>query len=124
MDDSKEALSILASSLLAGFVYWLVVGGEYMFLTLAGGNFPLDSIILLLPILLFSGGVGILICMPLFIVLRKYGAFYLKVVMPSAVIVSFLTIFLITNDHPSIINYFGSVLSAVSGSMLLFKLVK
>lgn len=122
MDDNKAALSILSSSLLAGLVYWLVAGGEYMAMTIYRGMFPFDAVLFLVPILLFSVGIGVLVCMPLYLLLKKYDLVKLKLVLPAAIIVSFATVFSMYNQQPSVLYSIAAVLAATCATLMFFKL--
>lgn len=124
MHNNRLVLSLMISSFIAGFVFWLIVYGKYIVLSLFYRTLPFDAFIFLIPILFISSSIGTLICMPILLILKNYGLLSLKVVIFFSVLVSLTTVLLITKQYQDVTNYIASVLAAISGTLILFTLIK
>ena len=65
--NSKQTIAILLASCLAGFIYWLFEFGEYLVDSVFRAQLPIDAVLMLIPILIFAIGAGVLFGIPAFL---------------------------------------------------------
>lgn len=115
---------VLLSSLITGLVFWLCMFGEYILSKLNRGYLPLDSVVFLLPILVFSVAIGLLFFFPFFLQLVKFGKGSIIFVMPSAIVFTLFSVLIITQQYSDYMAYVSSIVSAIFGTLFFFKLLK
>lgn len=124
--NNKQTIALLSASCLAGFIYWLFEFGEYLVGSLVRGQLPLDAFVILIPIMLFAIGVGVLFFIPVFLVLKKYGQLKLHVIVISSTILSIVYELTITRKIDSIELgvIVGPAIAGSLGGLLFYQMTK
>lgn len=70
--NKKLIFSVVCSSAIAGLIFWFITFFEYLWDSIINGNPPFDAVFMIIPIVIFSLGPGIVVCMTLYLLLKRY----------------------------------------------------
>ena len=122
--NSKQTIAILLASCLAGFIYWLFEFGEYLVDSVFRAQLPIDAVLMLIPILIFAIGAGVLFGIPAFLMLKKHDQFKLHVVVILSMLLSVFYALVIARKIDSI--EFGVIvgpaISGLVGGLIFYQL--
>ena len=122
--NSKQTIAILLASCLAGFICWLFEFGEYLVDSVFRAQLPIDAVLMLIPILIFAIGAGVLFGIPAFLMLKKHDQFKLHVVVILSMLLSVFYALVIARKIDSI--EFGVIvgpaISGLVGGLIFYQL--
>lgn len=87
MNDRIIGFAVIAS-IVSGLVYWVIEFWTYLVKILWEGLIPFDAFLMLVPILVFSIGGGILLCVPSYLCLNKFGIDKTAIILPIAALIA------------------------------------
>lgn len=124
--NNKQLIAFFSASFLGGFVYWLFEFGEYIVGSFVREQLPLDAFVMLVPVLLFAMGAGILFCMPVFLVLKKFGQLKLHLIVMFSMVISVLYVLVITRNLSSIELgvIIGPAVAGLLGGLLFYQIIR
>lgn len=120
----RAFVSVFFSSLIAGFVYWLVSVGKYVLQSFLYGSIPIDAFIFLVPIILFSCGIGVFVCVPIIILLENFKLDRFVIYFPVSMIISISIVLFLSGYNLNISDSIASVSAALCGSLMFYKIHK
>lgn len=105
---------------MAGTFYWAIIFAPHILNMISSKLIAFDAIIMLAPVLLFSFASGIFLCLPTYIILKKFKRFTIMTASASAMVLGALTAIVITRDPSDIYSVGIAAASGLAGGLLFF----
>lgn len=121
----RNIVDIVIASSFGGFVYWLIKLGHYIIYHLINNNLiPLDAIVILFIVIVFSWIAGLIFCLPIYYYLNKNKIDNIYTILFLSILVSIVFVNSITGEWGYIYSYLESGFIGLLSGLVFYQLTK